>query len=439
METVPIWALSILIILMIFPRSNAVEDDTKKTLIEFMDKLSHGSAERPSGWKTTSDPCRDKWFGVLCDDGQNRVKKIILKDLNLTGTFDAMSFCTVRSISVLSLQYNRIIGQIPDEIENCKSLTHLYLDGNQFYGKLPESLSTLSNLKKLYIGDNNFSGELPNLPRISGLIAFSAENNQLSGLLPPFDFPNFDYFNVSNNNFSGPVPDVQGKFKAESFMGNPYLCGKPLPNACPPITTEPNARKSSAKQILIYSGYVILGLVVLLFVLYKFLFRKKPREEKKEEVKKPTVAIDKSSSTPSTITSGESKNCRSEYSLTSIESRRIPSLIVLMSSIASGLTFEELLKAPAELLGRGKHGSLYKVMLDNGVVLAVKRIKDWGISCEDFDKRMRRLDQVKHQNVLPPVAFYCSRQEKLLVYEYQQNGSLFKLLHGELVTSLLKH
>jgi hypothetical protein len=32
---------------------------------------------------------------------------------------------------------------------------------------------------------------------------------------------------------------------------------------------------------------------------------------------------------------------------------------------------------------------------------------------------------------LPPVAFYCSKQEKLLVYEYQQNGSLFKLLHGK--------
>ncbi|KAE8689317.1 RING/U-box superfamily protein isoform 1 [Hibiscus syriacus] len=43
---------------------------------------------------------------------------------------------------------------------------------------------------------------------------------------------------------------------------------------------------------------------------------------------------------------------------------------------------------------------------------------------------MLRLDQAKHPNVLPPLAFYCSKHEKLLVYEYQLNGSLFTLLHG---------
>jgi hypothetical protein len=70
-------------------------------------------------------------------------------------------------------------------------------------------------------------------------------------------------------------------------------------------------------------------------------------------------------------------------------------------------------------------------MLDNATILALKRIKDSGISAEDFKIRIQRIDQVKHPRVLPPVAFYCSKQEKLLVYEYQQNGSLFKLLHGK--------
>ncbi|XP_039161241.1 ubiquitin-conjugating enzyme E2 6-like [Eucalyptus grandis] len=43
---------------------------------------------------------------------------------------------------------------------------------------------------------------------------------------------------------------------------------------------------------------------------------------------------------------------------------------------------------------------------------------------------MQKVDRAKHPNVLPPVAFYCSKQEKLLAYEYQPNGSLFNLLHG---------
>ncbi|XWS50999.1 hypothetical protein CRYUN_Cryun12cG0139000 [Craigia yunnanensis] len=54
-------------------------------------------------------------------------------------------------------------------------------------------------------------------------------------------------------------------------------------------------------------------------------------------------------------------------------------------------------------------------MLDNGATtLAVKRIKDWSVTSQGFKKRMQRLYQVRHPNVLPAVAFYCSKQEKLL-------------------------
>jgi len=99
--------------------------------------------------------------------------------------------------------------------------------------------------------------------------------------------------------------------------------------------------------------------------------------------------------------------------------------------VVNGLKFEDLLSAPAELLGRGKHGTLYKVMFENGIILVVKRIKDWAISSTEFKQRMQRMGQVKHPNVLPALAFYCSTDEKLLVYEYQPNGSLFGLLHGK--------
>ncbi|PON61083.1 Tyrosine-protein kinase [Parasponia andersonii] len=443
MERNSIWAVLISMILII-EGSNSVEDEVKRALVEFMDKLSpENSTIRLStnwGWNLSSDPCKDNWVGVSCDDGLTKVRRIVLEKLNLTGTFDASSFCSATSIIVLSLQLNNLTGELPTEIGNCKFLTHLYLTGNQFSGDLPNSLSRLCNLKRLHISENNFHGELPDLPRISGLTSFVAENNKLSGKIPDFDFSNLDRFNLSNNNFSGQIPDLRGKFKAESFLGNPYLCGKPLSNPCPPPSETEQSRKSSssfsAKQILVYSGYVILCLVVLVFIAFKILTRKKPRKEKPktepDEKRNRASMVEKSS----TINSSEFRTGRSEYSLTSIESRRIPTLVVLQGgspatvNMTNGLSFEELLKAPAELLGRGKNGSLYKVMVENGVFLAVKRIKDWGISSEEFDWRMRRLEQVRHQNVLPPVAFYCSRQEKLLVYEFQPNGSLFKLLHG---------
>lgn len=76
-------------------------------------------------------------------------------------------------------------------------------------------------------------------------------------------------------------------------------------------------------------------------------------------------------------------------------------------------------------------------MLSNGLVLVVKRIKDSGIPSEDFKNRMQKVDRAKHPNVLPPIVFYCAKQEKLLAYEYQPNGSLFNLLHGKWVVVLI--
>ncbi|XP_044487589.1 probable inactive receptor kinase At2g26730 [Mangifera indica] len=431
MDRISFRALPILIFLLL-PAANSELQEVKDALVLFMEKLSPGNATRGQnwGWNTSSDPCNDKWEGVSCDDTtQHFVKRIVLEGFNLSGILDSSSVCTAKSLAVLSLKGNNISGILPEDISSCKQLTHLFLSGNRFTGKLPDSLSQLSNLKRLEIANNSFSGELPDVARISGLITFYVENNQLSGGIPDFDFLNLQDFSVSNNNFSGPIPDVKGRFNADSFSGNPGLCGKPLSNACPPTSPPEKKSKGSTNDFLLYLGYIIIGLLVLLFITLR-LVRKKKSKAKTDTVKKG-VAQDTGTNKPSSTSTGsKTGDNRSEYSITSAEGGIArSSLVVLSSPAVNGLTFEELLRAPAELLGKGKHGSLYKVMLDNGEIMAVKRLKDWSISSEDFKRRMEKIDQVKQPNVLPPVAYYCSNQEKLLVYEYQPNGSLFKLLH----------
>ncbi|KAK0587325.1 hypothetical protein LWI29_021028 [Acer saccharum] len=442
MDRNSIWVLPILMFLILFRVANSeVEDDVKEALVQFMEKLSSGNAlsDQNWGWNTSSDPCDDNWAGVSCDTRNQSVRKITLDGFNLTGSLDAGSVCSVKSLVVLSLNDNDIGGNLAEEISDCKQLTHFYLSANQFSGNLPDTLSQLSNLKRLVISNNNFSGKLPDLARISGLLTFFAENNQLSGSIPEFDFSNLLEFNVSNNNFSGPVPDVKGKFSVESVSGNPGLCGKPLSNACPPPpppSSEKKSKHSSNDWLLIFSGYIILALLVLLLVAWKVFGKNKPKNKEAGDVKKKQVALEvetRRNKPTSGASSGieSTRGNKSEYSLSSGESgMNASSLVVLTSPVVTGLKFEDLLRAPAELLGRGKYGSLYMVTLDNGVVLAVKRLKDWGISSEDFKRRMQKVDQVKHPNVLSPLAYYCSNQEKLLVYPYQPNGSLFEFLHG---------
>ncbi|XP_059441377.1 probable inactive receptor kinase At2g26730 [Corylus avellana] len=415
------------------------EEEVKQALVQFMDKLSPGgNAQRDAnwGWNMTSDHCN--WAGVTCYPRSNSVWQIGIEKSSLSGVFDASSVCMAKDLLILSLKDNTMHVTIGEEIGKCKQLTHLYLSGNNFSGSLPDSLSYLGNLKRLEISDNNFSGELPDLPRISGLRNFLAQINNLRGGIPNFDFSNFDQFNVSNNNFSGPIPDVHGLFTANSFLGNPGLCGQlvsttPCPPAPPPSIMEPKA--SSTNGFLVYAGYMILGIVIVLFFAVKLIQKKKKREEKVDvPIPNNRVAGDASIYKPSETPIDHQFKFgvnRSEYSMTSIESSAITSTLVLLTSpLVPSLRFEDLLRAPAELLGRGKHGSLYKVMLDSGVNLAVKRIKDWEISDEDFRRRIQKIERTRHSNILPPIAFYCSKQEKLLVYEYQPNGSLFQLLHG---------
>ncbi|XP_022855668.1 probable inactive receptor kinase At2g26730 [Olea europaea var. sylvestris] len=399
-----------------------------------MQKLAPGNnPEENWGWNMSSDPCIDAWKGISCDQSMQFVKKIVLDQLNFTGVLDAASVCSAKNLAVLSLSNNNVSGILPDEVSNCTRLTHLYLHENSFTGDLPGSLSRLSNLKRLVISDNGFTGGIPDISRVSGLLTFLAQNNQFNGVIPKFEFSNLEEFNVSDNNLSGSIPDVEGHFNASSFLGNPGLCGEPLPNACSPPPPPPPAEKQglSSKMYLMYLGYAFIGLILVCLIALKVIRNKKNKEKK--EIAKKGLQTDATKDKISSSTSSESKRGGniSEYSITSVESGMASSsLVVLSSPVANGLKFEDLLRSPAELIGRGRHGSLYKVTLNSGMTLAVKRIRNWDISRDDFKKRVHRIDQVKHPHVTPVVAYYCSRQEQLLVYQFQENGSLFRLIHG---------
>ncbi|GJW62348.1 probable inactive receptor kinase [Tanacetum coccineum] len=406
------------------PGAKTEDESVIQALVTFMDNLVPGNiSNTPNwGWNTSSDPCTSKWVGVICDKDNTTVKNIVLEKLTLSGILDIESVCKVNNLLVLSLNFNNITGNVGPEITNCKKLTHLYLSGNRFSGNIPDSITELPNVKRIVISNNEFSNALPDFSKTTSLLTFLAQNNQLTGPLPRFNYNQLQDFNVANNNFNGPVPDDTGRFDANSFAGNPQLCGNKLSIPCP---VKKKKKKSKFRDFVFYCGYVILGFIVVgLIALLVFKKMKKHEDVKSDSPKKTESDSGRSSGS-------RNSRPRSEFSVTSAESGGpSTSMVVLSSPIVNGLKFEDLLRAPAELIGRGKHGSLYKVRPDGGGPIVVKRIKDWKISRDEFKKRMMRIDGVKHPNVLPVVAYYSSKQEKLLVYEYQHNGSLFRLLHG---------
>lgn len=116
---------------------------------------------------------------------------------------------------------------------------------------------------------------------------------------------------------------------------------------------------------------------------------------------------------------------------TNTETERSSKLVFLDRQTDVQFELEDLLKASAEMLGKGSLGTVYRAMLDDGNTVAVKRLKDAN-PCErgEFEQYMDLVGKLKHPNIVRLRAYYYAKEEKLLVYDYLPNGSLHALLHG---------
>lgn len=97
------------------------------------------------------------------------------------------------------------------------------------------------------------------------------------------------------------------------------------------------------------------------------------------------------------------------------------------------LRLESLLKASAEVLGKGVSGSTYKAMLEDGIVVAVKRLSALQFPAsrsKAFDRHMRLVGRLRHRHVVSLRAYCNSNGERLLVYDFLPNGSLQSLLQA---------
>ncbi|KAJ4843233.1 hypothetical protein Tsubulata_008738 [Turnera subulata] len=102
----------------------------------------------------------------------------------------------------------------------------------------------------------------------------------------------------------------------------------------------------------------------------------------------------------------------------------------------SKMRLSDLMKATnnfnkENIIGSGRTGTMYKAQLDDGTSLMVKRLQDSQHSEKEFISEMTTLGSVKHPNLVPLLGFCIAKKERLLVYKYMQNGSLYDCLHTE--------
>nr|KYP61455.1 putative inactive receptor kinase At1g48480 family [Cajanus cajan] len=278
------------------------------------------------------------------------------------------------------------------------TLVRLNLASNSFSGSVPARFGNLTQLRTLFLENNRFTGSLPGLEELNELAQF----------------------NVSYNMLNGSVPKKLQAFGEDSFLGN-ALCGKPL-GICPwddgggengangtsnPSGVGGNVIDGERKKKGKLSGGAIAGIVVgsvvvLLLVVFALILL--CRSGNKTRIAAAAVSGGGGGG-------GDKK-------------------LVFFGNSVKVFDLEDLLRASAEVLGKGTFGTTYKAVLEDGPVVAVKRLKDVTVSEKEFKEKIDVVGVMDHENLVPLRAYYYSREEKLLVHDYLPMGSLSAILHG---------
>ncbi|CAK7343512.1 unnamed protein product [Dovyalis caffra] len=392
----------------------AVLNSDKQALLDFASAVPHSPK---LNWKSTAPMCTS-WVGITCNTKGSRVVAVHLPGVGLYGPIPAKTLGKLDALTILSLRSNFLSGNLPSDLLSLPSLRSVYLQHNNFSGTIPSSLSPKLDL--LDLSFNSFNGSIPaTIQNLTHLASLSLQNNLLSGSIPEFNISGLTQLNLSYNLLNGSIPAALQKFPTTTFEGNNMLCGPPL-NRCSIFTPAPSPsptslpppptvtkRPSDGSKKKPSKGYVI-GIAVgssalLLFLLFMMV----------------VCCVKKKGGGSNGVLKG--KGGRTEKP---------------REDFGSGVQEAEknkldLLRASAEVLGKGSYGTTYKAILEEGTMVVVKRLKEVVVGKREFEQQMEIVGRLaQHPNVMPLRAYYYSKDEKLLVYDYAPAGSFFRVLHG---------
>ncbi|KAH7662098.1 Non-specific serine/threonine protein kinase protein [Dioscorea alata] len=167
---------------------------------------------------------RAEWCQVISHSTPG-LEVLSLIHCSLSGPIDS-SFSKLRNLSILRLNSNNLLSQVPDFFANFSSLTELR-------GLFPRSVFELLNLKTLdlsfnpmlagflTISNTNFSGSLPNSLRIlKSLTSLNLAYCNFSGPIPLsiWNLSQLTDLDLSYNHFSGKLPPMPASSKISTLF-----------------------------------------------------------------------------------------------------------------------------------------------------------------------------------------------------------------------------
>ncbi|KAK4278198.1 hypothetical protein QN277_016078 [Acacia crassicarpa] len=114
----------------------------------------------------------------------------------------------------------------------------------------------------------------------------------------------------------------------------------------------------------------------------------------------------------------------------SISKRHQTSRISIKIDGVRAFTYEEMAQATNNFsntaqIGRGGYGKVYKGILVDGTVVAIKRAQEGSLQGErEFLTEIQLLSRVHHRNLVSLIGYCDEEGEQMLVYEFMSNGTL---------------
>ncbi|XP_056169869.1 MDIS1-interacting receptor like kinase 2-like [Syzygium oleosum] len=351
-----------------------------------------------------------------------RLDDVDLSGNNFTGPIPS-STGNLTSLTYLYLQGNKLSGSIPPEIGNLTSLTYLYLQGNELSGSIPSEIGNLESLMNLNLGENIFDGAIPSeIGDLRNLVFLDLSSNNLIGKIPVelANLRNLSYLDLHNNSLSGSIPTfrstllydlnlscnhLEGPISAPDSLGAYYPGNLYLGNQDCDKFDETQAHRRRSRVIHYMTMFIPLAAIFISCIVVGscFLFRH------------PTESV-------------QSETTEKNGNFLSIW------------NYDGRIAYEDIINATEDFdlkycIGTGGYGSVYRVRLPNGKVVALKKLHRLEAEDPSFDKSFRNevkhLTEVRHKSIIKLHGFCLHRRCMFLVYEYMERGSLFCALRDD--------
>ncbi|KAL5697759.1 hypothetical protein ACHQM5_028876 [Ranunculus cassubicifolius] len=304
-----------------------------------------------------------------------------------------------KNLMVFEASNNLFSGEIPVELTALPRLLTLSLDRNRLSGEFPSEILSWKSLNSLNLSRNQLSGGIPSsIGLLPDLLQLDFSENQLSGGIPPeLHLLKLNFLNLSSNHLTGKIPaEFRNMAYDKSFLNNPGLCTDFLnPNSCTLKPQPPPHRLSSS---LLIAVLILAGVLVTVIVLYSVFLIKKGLKKRRSRV-------------------------RSTWKLTSFQK-----LHFTQTEILPNLTDKNM-------IGSGGSGKVYRIPINDSEFIAVKKIWNKGKLDEILEKEFRAeveiLGTIRHSNIVKLLCCFSCENSMLLVYEYMENSSLDRWLHGK--------